>query len=66
MSEKDGGPAFPSHGSMGEVVQNGMTLRDWYAGQALSKLANSLSDYDSRTVRQCYALADGMLEARKQ
>lgn len=24
-------PAFPSHGTMGEVVQEGMTLRDWFA-----------------------------------
>lgn len=38
----DGGPAFPSHGSMGEVVQHGMSLRDWFAGQALiTELANS-------------------------
>ena len=28
---KDGGPAFPSHGSMGEVIQEGMTLRDYFA-----------------------------------
>lgn len=29
-----GGPAFPSHGSMGEVVQEGMTLRDYFAAKA--------------------------------
>lgn len=27
----DGVPAFPSHGSMGEVAQQGMSLRDWFA-----------------------------------
>jgi len=26
--------AFPSHGSMGEVVQEGMTLRDYFAAHA--------------------------------
>lgn len=26
--------AFPSHGSMGEVVQEGMTLRDYLAARA--------------------------------
>lgn len=33
MSEqiKDGGSAFPSHGAMGEVVHEGMTLRQYAA-----------------------------------
>lgn len=31
-------PAFPSHGSMGEVVQDGMTLRQHFAGLALQGL----------------------------
>lgn len=40
MSEiKDGGPAFPvvSHGSVSDhqFFSGGMTLRDWFAGQAL-------------------------------
>ncbi len=29
-----GGPAFPSHGSMGEVAHEGMTLRDYFAARA--------------------------------
>ncbi len=29
-----GGPAFPSHGSMGEVSHEGMTLRDYFAAHA--------------------------------
>ena len=34
----DGGPAFPT--VAGHVVySNGMTLRDWFAGQALTSLA---------------------------
>ncbi len=27
-------PAFPSHGSMGEVVQEGMSLRDYFVAHA--------------------------------
>ena len=40
----DGGPAFPQHKvtlgpdgiTLDEVVTGGMTLRDWFAGQALA------------------------------
>lgn len=36
MTKDDGGSAFPSHGSMGEVAQQGMTLKDYFAAKALS------------------------------
>jgi hypothetical protein len=43
MSEQinDGGPAFPMNASTGDprdgvYCQNGMSLRDWFAGQALN------------------------------
>ena len=43
---KEGGTAFPCHGINGQVFQYGMTLRDWFAGQALAghcfKLANAM------------------------
>ena len=32
----DGGPAFPFWDAMAEGANPGMTLRDWFAGQALS------------------------------
>jgi len=32
---KTGGPAFPSHGDMGEVTQEGMTVRDYFAAKAI-------------------------------
>lgn len=40
MSEQrnTGGPAFPSHGSMGEVAHEGMTLRDYFAAKAMHAL----------------------------
>jgi hypothetical protein len=33
-----GGPAFPSHGTMGEVVCEGMSLRDYFAAKAIQAL----------------------------
>lgn len=34
MSKNDGGAAFPSRGSMGEIVQEGMSLREYFAARA--------------------------------
>lgn len=74
-SVDDGGPAFPESNSMG-VMQHGMSLRDWFAGQALAGLmANSDCDHgairDSDESRKTlaetmFALADAMLRARKE
>ena len=62
-----GGPAFPSHGSMGEVAQEGMTLRDYFAAKAMQGLlAGSLKSSDTHLIaRDCYAMADAMLKARE-
>ncbi len=73
-TEKDGGPAFPAcneaivHGTMG------MSLRDWFAGQALSGIMGLNYDWftsgtetGSRTHEAAYfaySLADAMLAAR--
>lgn len=32
------GSAFPSHGTMGEVVEAGMSLRDYFAAKALNSI----------------------------
>ena len=52
MSKNDGGSAFPSHGTMGEVAQEGMSLREWYAGQALSGLLSdsNMIDVSARAI----------------
>lgn len=77
MSEHDGGPAFPEAiavGPAGDVYPgfSGMTLRDWFAGQALIAISRlwkgNIGDFDNesadRTALAAYRLADAMLAAR--
>lgn len=57
----DGGQAFP------QLNSTGMTLRDWFAGQALAgnlDMRESIDD-PGPTARMVYAIADAMIEARK-
>lgn len=75
----DGGPAFPvkrvcrdSQGIDHEIHEQGMSLRDWFAGQALAGLASNCTDAglstwlpDSIAVR-AYDYADAMLAAREK
>ena len=71
MSETNtGGPAFPSHGSMGEVVQEGMTLRDYFAAKAMQVVlyqCDCFPDEDWRmgVALDAYKMADAMLKARE-
>jgi hypothetical protein len=62
-----GGPAFPCPTiSIGQ--HQGMTLRDYFAGQALASVNLGIGvtdDFYSRTAKHCYALADAMLKARE-
>jgi hypothetical protein len=63
-----GGPAFPSHGSMGEVAQEGMTLRDYFAAKAMVQLmlSSPVVQDDARTTASwAYEYADAMLKARE-
>ena len=64
----DGGPAYPSHGTMGEVVCHGASLRDVFAMHAMQgMLANDdarLMD-NGQIARIAYMQADDMLAARK-
>lgn len=73
MSEKikDGGPAFP-RAPLGEDCahpygqQDGMSLRDWFAGQALAGLLSEGEYVDERPVAfRAYVYADAMLAARE-
>lgn len=70
MSEKDGDPAF-GHGDPTHGGEPGMSLRDYFAGQALggvmANLAQMRPDVRSDLVRfaaDCYRMADAMLSER--
>ncbi len=80
MEQNDGGPAFPvptldeDHNVNG--VSNGMTLRDWFAGQTLNGMkmwapyvpgeTDDLTKPETlkRRAEWAYAQADSMLAAR--
>lgn len=71
MADKinDGGPAFPrsSGGGAYGTAQSGMSLRDWFAGQALiGLLASPGVTPTGATVRWAYEHADAMLAARQK
>ena len=64
--------AFPAHGSMGEVVDYGMTLRDYFAAKAMNGflclyIAEHLEgDPDTQILAEhAYEVADAMLKARE-
>ena len=69
MAIDDGGPAFPQHPQPGCLAPAGMSLRDWFAGQALAGLTAS-SKYElfeeTNMAAVCYAQADAMLAQRKK
>jgi hypothetical protein len=64
-----GGPAFPSHGSMGEVSHEGMTLRDYFAAKAMQGLVAGSNPEHSINLHGAaewaYNMADAMLKARE-
>lgn len=69
--DTDGGPAFPiSISGVGDNGGGGMSMRDWFASQAISQVL-SLSQqrdgsWDPVAVSSgCYAIADAMLLERK-
>ena len=67
MSKDTGGPAFPCHPGIENPLYDGMTLRDYFAGEALIKRGFNVRPYDNtdEVAKDCYKMADAMLEARK-
>ena len=60
MSEtRDGGPAFPDN-----RWQDGMSLRDWFAGMALQGILAHQADWEGME-EWAYERADRMLAARE-
>ncbi len=67
---KDGGSAFPLYLPQDEGdIRNGMTLRDWFAGQVIGGMAASLAPSNGNTPRDladaAFELADAMIAARE-
>ena len=61
----DGGPAFPAMLPGGNYCTPGMSLRDWFAGQALAGLLAS-GDWDETPIPDAYVFAQAMLEQRER
>lgn len=60
---KDNQPAFPNE-RFGEL---GMTLRDWFAGQAMTGLMQYRQQHHLILLAEdAYAMADAMLKARNK
>ena len=74
MSAKinDGGPAFPRpsvydpEDAIFCMGQSGMSLRDWFAGQAMAGITSSSGFRPSTAAKEAYAFADAMLEKRAE
>ena len=78
----DGGPAFPrvtEYDSSWERIHDGaegMSLRDWFAGQALSQIGNEYvargqigrqaQEHAMAIAAHAYNIADAMIAARKR
>jgi hypothetical protein len=70
---KTGGPAFPRAEGETSFPEDGMTLRDWFAGQALAVVAESViagmaengpHDPSEDIAWACYQIADAMIAER--
>ena len=59
--------AFPHSQPLNPYSQHGMTLRDYFAGQALAgRLADGTDRLWQSVAEEAYAYADAMLKAREQ
>jgi hypothetical protein len=64
----DGGPAFPEPSRSWQYASNGMTLRDWFAGQALAAMelwSGVKPSHVGQFADAAYRYADAMIAARK-
>ena len=68
----DGGPAFPALWHEEHYASKGMSLRDWFAGQALAGLAANCDDNGRSSwcavplAARAYEIADAMIAARPE
>ena len=74
MTEAENPPAFPFAAEYGHPAAcGGMTLRDWFAGQAIGAVIRQCagdsfpgSDREGYFAGKAYAIADAMLAARSE
>lgn len=60
QAEREGGYAYPG------VTSSGMTLRDWFAGQALTGIIASNPEIDiEQAASASYGFANQMIQRRK-
>ena len=69
MAKNDGGPAFPGgDGAYGGGPNHaqGMSLRDWFAGQALIGVigAATTTELTMKSIATAWSIADAMLAER--
>lgn len=76
MTKDNGGPAFPAPAGVTHITQQGMTLRDYFAAEAMQGLiaheerakqigSHNLGDFDVRVAVAAFRYADAMLKARE-
>lgn len=70
MNKETGGSAFPVPGLNRGDYNNGMTLRDYFAAQALHSMQSISIETEDGLPKQiakwAYSVADAMLKAREQ
>ena len=68
MTKKDGGQAFPRPTYSGSADKDGMSLRDWFAGQSLNGLlASAFIKTDTGSegfAKIAYGMADALIAER--
>lgn len=66
MSKNTGGPAFPAPFGLSHITTQGMTLRDWFAGQAMQgNMPDTATDREIVARKAC-RMADAMLAEREK
>jgi hypothetical protein len=65
MDESEARPksAFPHREGWNH---SGMTLRDWFAGQAIATVATNVTGYPEVSAKYAYQVADAMMKEREK
>lgn len=74
LMNNDGGPAFPIPGAVShfddatitDSHHSGMSLRDWFAGQALIAIAADHGKTPEQRAEEAYQYSDAMLKEREK